>query len=71
MFFDKPRYRTFGKAKHPLDHIERMLDLGASRRLRAVLVALHLVDNPTMAVTPTGEVFRIRRALADAACRPW
>src|SRR3954469_10529079 len=54
-----------GKAEHPLDHADAVLDLRPHLRFGSVLRLLSLVDHPAMTIPAVGEVAGIRRMLAD------
>jgi hypothetical protein len=61
----EPAVAHLGKAKHPLDNPDRMLNLGPHLRFRPVFRALDFVHDAAMAVAAIGEVPRLGGALAD------
>src|SRR5215831_5706621 len=61
----QPAIAHLGKAEHPLDDPDRMLDAGPHFRLGAVFRPLDLIDNTAVAVAAVGEIPRPGRVLAD------
>ena len=52
----QPAVAHLGKAEHPLDDPDRMLDPGPHFGLGAVFYPLDLIDNTAMAVAAIGEI---------------
>src|SRR5437763_14278691 len=61
----QPAIAHLGKAEHPLDHPDRMLDPGPHFRLGAVFRPLDLIDNTAVAVAAIGEIAGLGRMLPD------
>jgi hypothetical protein len=61
----EPAIAQLGKAKHPLDDPDRMLDPGPHFRLGAVFRPLDLVDNTAVGVAAISEIPGLGRALPD------
>src|SRR6266568_8719972 len=63
--FGEAAVAHLGKAKHALEHPDRMLTLGAHSGLGPILLPLDLIDHAPVTVAPMGEVFRAWRRGAD------
>src|SRR5215831_13849334 len=61
----QPAIAHLGKAEHPLDDPDRMLDPGPHFGLGAVFRSLDLIDDTAMAVAAIGKISRLGRVLPD------
>src|SRR5437660_10897131 len=61
----QPAIAHLGKAEHPVDDPDRMLDPGLHFGLGAVFRPLDLIDNTAVAVAAIGEIPGLGRALPD------
>ena len=61
----QPAIAHLGKAEHPLDDPDHMLDPSPHFGLGAVFRPLDLIDNTAVAVAAIGEVPRLGRMLPD------
>ena len=53
----EPAITRFGKAEHPLDDSDRMLDAGPHFGLGAVFRPLDLIHHTAVAIAAIGEIF--------------
>src|SRR6476660_1585078 len=61
----EPTIAHLGKAEHPLDDSDRMLDPSPHFGLGAVFRPLDLIDNTAVAVAAIGEIPGLGRMLSD------
>src|SRR6516164_6655436 len=61
----EPAIAHLGKAEHPLDDPDRMLDPGPHFGLGAVFPPLDLIDNAAVTVAAIGEIPGLGRMLPD------
>src|SRR5437764_7808327 len=61
----EPAIAHLGKAEHPLDDPDRMLDPGPHFGLGAVFCPLDLIDDAAVAVASIGEIPGLGRMLSD------